>query len=126
MKKGINFGFLLGILVCSLAISGCGKKADTNKSVDQIHKEVEAMSVNDLEGYAKAYANEILAKKSDVEQLTQKLKSIPVTELFGDKAKSLKDDLSKIGSDVSALSDRYQVYVQKFQEKGGDLSKVKI
>ena len=106
--------------------SGCGKKADTSKSVDQIKTEVQRMSLGDLEANAKVYATEIVSKKSEVDKAADKMKSISPTELFGDKAKGLKDEISKLQSDLSALTQRYEVYAQKYSQMGGDVSKVKI
>lgn len=124
MKKWMSV-FFCGVLAIAF-VSGCAKKADTNKPVEQIKAEVEKMSVSDLESNAKAYANEIIAKKSEIEKVADKVKSLSPTELFGDKAKSLKDQMSQIGNDVSALTERYQIYAQKFQQAGGDVSKIKI
>ncbi len=121
---------LISILFCGVfamaLVSGCAKRADKNKPIEQIKAEVEKMSVSDLESSAKAYADEILAKKSEIEKVADKVKSLSPTELFGDKAKSLKDQMSQIGNDVSALTERYQIYAQKFQQAGGDVSKIKI
>lgn len=124
MKKWMSV-FFCGMLAVAF-VSGCAKKADTNKPVEQIKAEVEKMSISDLESNAKAYANEIIAKKSEIEKVADKVKALSPTELFGDKAKSLKDQMSQIGNDVSALTERYQIYAQKFQQSGGDVSKIKI
>ena len=120
LSSVLCFALMLGLL------SGCGKKADTSKSVDQIKSETQTMSVNDLQSNAEAYAKEITLKKSEVEKIANQMKSLSPQELFGDKSKGFKDQLSKIQNDLSALTDRYQIYAQKFQEKGGDISKIKI
>jgi hypothetical protein len=113
-------------LILPFFAMGCGKKADTNKSVDQIRQEVQAMSAQDLEAYAKAYASEISKQKAEVEKIASELKEIPVTQIFGEQAKSIKDRLSGVQSQVSALSERFQVYADKAREKGVNLDSVKI
>lgn len=114
--------FLLGVFV----LQGCGKKADANKPVDQIQKEVQSMSKADLEKEAKAYVDAIMAKKADAEKVAEKIKSLSPTEMFSDKAKSIKTELSEVQSQLSALTERYQIYARKYQEVGGDMSAIKL
>jgi len=113
---------LLGIAAVSL--SGCGKKADTQKPLDEVKREVETMSKQDLEGYARAYVREIQAKKSEAEKIAQELREVPLKDIFGEKAKNLKTQVAGLQAELSNLAERYQVYAKKFQEAGGDLSKV--
>jgi len=54
------------------------------------------------------------------------MKGLPIKEIFSDKSKSIKSRLSKIQVDATALLERYQIYVNKLQEKGADLSKVRL
>ena len=117
---------VLVLSVLSLALYGCAKKADTNKSVEQIKSEVQHMTSADIEAYAQAYVKEITAKKGEVDKVADQLKSISPMELLGEKAKSIKSQISNIESDVSKLTERYQVYAQKYQELGGDASKISI
>lgn len=123
MKRGSQGVAFLVLSVLSLTFYGCAKKADTNRSVEQIKTEVQHMTSADIEAYAIAYANEIAAKKGEVEKVADQLKSISPMELIGEKAKSIKTQLSNIESEVSKLTERYQIYAQKFQELGGDVSK---
>jgi len=69
-----------------------------------------------------AYKKAIEAKEGDVEKLAAKLKDIPVTEMLGEKAKSLKVDMERLQQSVSALQERFQIYYDKLKEKGGDVS----
>ena len=117
---------LMLVLAVALAFTGCGKKADTSKSVDQIRNEAQAMSVADLEANAKAYVSEIQAKKSEIEKVTDQVKQLSPADLLGEKSKSLKDQLNQLGGQISALTERYTVYAQQYQEKGGDLSQIQI
>ena len=124
MKRKLSVWMFLGIIF--LAIAGCAKKADTNKPVEQIKTEVEKMSLKDVETNAKAYAQEIEAKKSEVTAVTQKVKSLSATEIFGEKARGLKDQIAKLGTEVNALTERYQVYAQKYQKLREDVANIKV
>ena len=114
------------VMIVAFSVSGCGKKADPKKPIDQVKTEAEKMSAKDLEATAKAYVQEIAAKKTEVREVTSQVKSLSPSELFGDKAKNLKDEISRIVSDVSALTERYEIYARKYQELGGDLSNIKV
>ena len=125
MKK-LSHVFLMFTFMACLFAYGCAKKADSAKPIDQVQAEVQKMSVSDLQSSAKAYADAIMSKRSDLEKIEQQLKSINPTEIFSEKAKGIKDQLQTISSEVSALTERYNIYAQKFQSMGGDVSKIKI
>lgn len=125
MKAKFRMIFI-GLAVAAFAGYGCSEKADTGKPVEQIKREAQGMSLSELESNAKTYANEIKAKKAELEKTAAPLKMLSAADFFGDKAKDIKSQLSKIQSEVSALTERYQLYAQKYQEAGGDVSKIKI
>ncbi|MDD5217780.1 MAG: hypothetical protein PHS88_06725 [Candidatus Omnitrophica bacterium] len=115
------------MLVLTLAAcSGCAKKADPNKPVDQIKKDVETMSVAELQSTAAAYAKEIKVQKTELSKIAEELKGVPVKDVFSDKAKSIKNRLGEVQTKASALMERYQLYFNKLQEKGADISKVRL
>ncbi|MDP3920522.1 MAG: hypothetical protein Q8R76_06935 [Candidatus Omnitrophota bacterium] len=123
MKK-LHFLWLLPVVM--MVVTGCGKQADPNKPIDQIKQEVEGMSVSQLQSQAQAYAKEIQKKGSDMSQVQEKLKSLSPKDLLGEKAKGIKDEVSKIGSEVKALTQRYNIYADQFKQAGGDISKIQI
>lgn len=123
MKK---WSLFLVLPVAAMLVAGCGSKPDSSKPIDQVRQEAEKMNLSQLEKTAQSYAKEIQKQAAGMEQVQNKLKDLKPTELFSDKAKNIKDEASKIGGQVSALTERYNVYVEQFQKAGGDLSKVKI
>ena len=122
MKATKNIIFY-SLLVAGLIVAvGCGKKADENKPISEVKAEAEKMNTDELRTTAMAYKKAIEAKEGDVEKLAAKLKDIPVTEMLGEKAKSLKADMDELQQSVSALQERFQIYYDKLKEKGGDVS----
>jgi len=117
---------LLVLPLVLFIVVGCGKKADSSKPINDIKAEVEGMSVKDLESNAKAYAKEIGKLKPEIEKVQRQLKELKPTELLGDKAKSIKNEISGLSTEVSALTKRYRIYADNFQKAGGDIAAVKI
>jgi len=128
------------IAVSALAIVGCAKKdkappaqttttgagvtvtADVEKPITEVQAQAQTMSVADLKTTAVEYQQALTAKQVDLQKVLAQVKEIPLTEVLGEKAKTLKTEAQKIESSVKALTERFQVYYNKLKEKGGDLS----
>ena len=122
MKKQIFWVVIT--LVFVIGLSGCAKKADPNRSIDKIKKDVEAMSVEDLETNARIYADALMDQKAQLDKLKAKMATMPVDKIFSNKF--MTKQVTKIGQKAEALFERYAIYVGKLQEKGADLSKVRL
>ncbi|HUW20876.1 MAG TPA: hypothetical protein VMW16_16370 [Sedimentisphaerales bacterium] len=120
----VTLYFLLA--VCTLWLSGCGKKADENKPISEVKAEAENMAVKDLRAMAAAYRDAIQAKTAEANKLIKKIGEIPLTEKLGAEAKALTADLDNLNKSVSALKERFGVYYNKLKEKGGDLTGLEI
>lgn len=95
---------------------------DLNLSVEAIREKVDGFSADQVLAYVDQYKTVLLEKKEQIAALTNQIKALPVTELMGDKAKMLKDRLSQYTGEVSALKERYTVYLDKLKAYGIDLS----
>ena len=115
---------VLFLALVFIPFTGCSKKADPNRSIAKIQKEVVSMPVAQLESYAAAYAAAIRQQKAEIEKIQQQIQKMPVQKVFNDK--SMTRRIAAIGREAEALFERYRIYVKAFQEKGGDLSKVQI
>ena len=122
MRKAGSITFYCLLVLCSLAMFGCGKKADESKPVSEVRAEAEKMDVGQLRSMAIQYKDAIMAKQDEIAKIGAELKKIPVTEMLGEKAKGLTADVDSLTKSVSALTERFQVYYDKVKEKGGDLS----
>jgi len=125
--KNAGFWLCCGLVVAGLGLlSGCSKKADEGKPISEVKAEAEQMDVDALRAQAVAFKDSILAKQKDLEKINEQLKQIPVTELLGEKAKTLKTEVETVTKSLSALKERFDVYVGKLKEKKGDLSGLDI
>ena len=122
--KTITFYFL--VVLCSLALFGCGQKADESEPLGEVKAEAEKMSAEKLRSMAMTYKDAIMSKKGEVEKFTGKLKDIPITKMMSDEAKKLKAEIEALNKSVSALKERFQVYYDKLKEKGGNLSGLEL
>ncbi len=119
--------FLCCLLVLSsFVLLGCGKKADESKAVSEVQSEAATMDVGQLKSMAAAYKKSIAGKKDDMNKLMAQLKEVPVTEMMGEEAGSLKAELIDMSKSISALTERFQIYYSKLKEKGGDVSGLEI
>jgi hypothetical protein len=117
------------IPVCLLALAlipltGCAKKVDPKRPIEKIKKEVVAMPLAELESRASAYAAAIRAKKAEIGKIQQEIQRMPMDKVFDNK--SMTRRIVAIGQEGEALFERYRIYAQAFQEKGGDFAKVQI
>ncbi|MHC4543368.1 MAG: hypothetical protein ACYTDW_08660 [Planctomycetota bacterium] len=114
------------LVLCSLAVLGCGQKADEAKPMSEVKAEAEQMDTGELRAMAMRYKEAITAKKGELEKITAKLKEIPLAEKLGKEAKGLSADIENLNKSVSALKERFDVYYQELQKKGGDTSGLQI
>ena len=114
------------ILVCSVAVVGCGKKSDENKPISEVKAEAETMNADQLRSIAMTYKDAILARKGEMKKVAVQLKDLPVTKMLSDEAESFKTEIDNLNKSVSALNERFKVYLDKLKEKDGDLTGLKI
>ncbi len=112
--------FLAVLFLCS----GCAPKADPKRPIEQIQQSVTTMPVAEIESYAIAYAAAIRAQKAEISKIQTRIQAMPVDKVFNDQG--LTRRIAEIGRKAEALFERYRIYVKALEEKGGDLSKVKL
>jgi predicted nucleic acid-binding Zn-ribbon protein len=126
MKIVRNATILSLSVLISLTALGCGKEADETIPVSEVKAEADQMDTNKLKSAAMRYKEAITAKTGELERITTKLKEIPVAEMLGEEAKRLKADIDDLNKSVSALRERFDVYLQELRKKGGDTSGLEI
>jgi Skp family chaperone for outer membrane proteins len=114
MKKG--YGLLVGLVLVSM-LAGCGNKIDENKPIDQVAADAAKMGQAELQKMVDTYQAAIADKSKEVEALMAKVKEIPISEMMGDKAKALKDDVGELKTSVDKLKDQMAVYAKELSAK---------
>lgn len=108
---------IIPFVLFSLVVSGCGGGASEDKPISEIRTEVRSMTAEDLQVMVNKYQKAIEGKKGEVSKLRTKVNNIPVKELMGKEAKSLKEEISKLSSTVRALMQRMSIYAQELRRK---------
>ncbi|MCK5339331.1 MAG: hypothetical protein KAJ50_10980 [Bacteroidales bacterium] len=96
--------------------------AELNQSVESVKANVASYTEPEALAHADRYKEIILEKKVQLAALTQKAKSLSMTDLFSEKGKALKTEISKYTSQLAGLKARYEVYLDKLKAFGVDLS----
>jgi hypothetical protein len=118
------------VLVSLLGFVGCGKKGssskvDESKPVAEVKAEAEKMDVSSLRAMALSYKEAMVSKKGEIKKLTDQFKQIPLAEKLGEEAKGLQSEITALTGSVSALMERFNVYYDKLEAMGGDVSDLK-
>ncbi len=99
-----------------------GAVADENKPIEQVKAEADKMDVKQLRETALAYKAAGVAKDSEFKKITDEIMKAMSGQSSSQKVTELNAKLAEIGKSTDALSERFQVYVTKLKEKGGDVS----
>ena len=108
--------------VSAITVKAEDVMGDLNQSVEQIKEKVAAFDKTEVLAYADQYKNVLLEKKDQIADLTGQLKGLSMTEMMGDKAKLIKDQITLYSDQFAGLKDRYSIYLEKLESFGVDLS----
>lgn len=113
---------LSALFLCSCS----GPKVDETKPIAEIETEADEMDADELYRMAEAYRHAILDKRDDVEDLLDRLKDIEPEELVSAEVKALKTDADLVDDSITALTERFDLYVKLLKAAGGDASKLTL
>ena len=110
--------FVVTLLICgSFFFAGCGNGVDENKTPAEIKQEVANMSQEDIQKTIEAYKEVIAEKTEALTEELAKLKDIPLTEMLGDEAKKIKDNVGSIEDSIAKLTNNMQAYADGLKAK---------
>jgi ribosomal protein L29 len=102
-------------LMAAALIAGCGGGVDETKSVEQVKIEASEMSQAKLRKTVAEYETVIAEKASELDALNAQLKELSISELMGEKAKTLKTELGDLSTSLSTLKDHLGVYAKQLE-----------
>ena len=102
---------LFGAMLAVGMLTGCGEKADENKTPEQIKSEVASWDA------AKIYKKAIEEKSKELAKVMDQIKEIPLQEQLGEKAKDLRAQADEIGKSLGKLKDNMAAYVDGLKAK---------
>lgn len=106
----------------AVTVTSADVLADLNLSMDEVKAKASAYKLPELTAYANGYKDVLLEKKAQLTALADQLKGLPVAEMLGGKGKEIKTQLSQYTGQLSALKERYSVYLDLLKNFGVDLS----
>ena len=111
-----RFFWILPVL--AILLVGCGEsEPDAGKTPEEVKQDAGEMDKSALEKKVEEYKTLISEQQGKLEDLQKQLKDIPVTEMMGEKAKELKDQMSKITDSIKELEAKMQSYLDQLGTK---------
>ena len=114
MKKLI---LAMTMLATALVMTGCGSKADENKTPEQIKQEVSTMDASQIQAVIADYQKAIEEKTAELQKETEKLKGLDLSEVAGEKGKAIKDNMSELSKSIDKLKANMEAYAEGQKKK---------
>ena len=108
---------LAPVVLSGLILAGCGGRVSETRPIDGVRTEAESMNAAQLQVMVDKYKKVMEAKKQDLVNLNEKLRSIPINEIMGAEAKKVKADIETCARSIKALGERLNVYVRELSRK---------
>lgn len=108
--------------VSMLTVKAEDVMGDLNQSVESLKEKVASFDQTQLQAYADKYKELITEKKDQIASLTEQIKAIPISDMMGEKTLALKEQLGKYTQQITALKERYTVYLDKLKDSGAEQS----
>ncbi|MHC4237100.1 MAG: hypothetical protein ACYSSM_02420 [Planctomycetota bacterium] len=96
-------------------------EVDLEKTVADLKAEAAQMEIESLKEVAAKYKAALAEKETELKALMDKLSAVPLTEKLGKEAQGLTAEIKTLTDGVSALQERFQVYIDALNAKGADV-----
>ena len=101
------------MLMIAAVLAGCGGGGiDENKPIEQVAAEAAEMGEADLQEMVSQYEPLIDEKVAELDALKEQLKELSISELVGEKAKTMKAELGSITTSLDKLKEQLAVYTK--------------
>ena len=104
--------------VLAIVLVGCGEsEPDAGKSPEQVKQDAGGMDKSALEKKVEEYKGLIAEQQGKLEEIQKQIKELAPTEMMGEKANELKQQLEKVNSYISELQTKLQSYLDELASK---------
>ena len=83
------------VLVAAFLTAGCGSSVSETKPIAEVKQEAQKMDAKQVEGVIAQYKKAIEAKKPKIQRYQAALKAIPLTQIMGEDAVSIRKDIQR-------------------------------
>lgn len=104
-------------MFAALLLCGCGAGVDENKTPEQARAEAASMDSSALQKRVDACKKFIERKQAQADSLAKEIANIPLQEMLGEKAKSLKAEADKLGASIKNVGAQLDAYVKELKSK---------
>jgi hypothetical protein len=100
--------------------------AELNESVAAVQEKATTLDESQALAYAETYKDVLLEKKDQLTDVTAQVKDLSLLEAASSKGLVLKNQLAQYTTELSALKDRYNIYLAKLKSLGADISSLTL
>jgi outer membrane murein-binding lipoprotein Lpp len=101
------------VLMAVFMLAGCSSEIDENKPMETVRVEASKMKPEALKAKVAQYEALIAEKTAGIDGIKQQLKDLTISELMGEKAKTLKEEMSGLTASFEKLSDQMAVFAKE-------------
>jgi chromosome segregation ATPase len=107
----------LMVLAAVVLLTGCSDEINEDKPIAQVEAEAAKMKPEKLKAKVAEYEALLAEKSAGVKDIEKQIKELSISELMGDKANSLKAEMSSLTTSLDKLGKQMDVYAKELAAK---------
>jgi len=105
------------VFLSSIILTGCGGGVDEQRPISEVRAEADTMTLGQLESMVTRYERAIRNRESEIANLSERVREIPVAQMMGEEARALKSELDELNTSLRALTERLNIYAAALREQ---------
>lgn len=103
----------LMVLAAVALLSGCSDEINEDKPVAQVQAEAAKMKPEKLQAKVAEYEVLLAEKAAGIKDIEKQIKELSISELMGEKAKSLKAEMGALTTSLDKLRKQMEAYAKE-------------